>query len=106
MHPCFQGSTIKIARYRVHQNVQQQEHEDRVVLLYTRLLLRLWGWNKDQQLVGRRETSPEGRGFPKVCGPQCPDGLHPQWGHGQGLSPFDEDIAALGSEVSRWCLKL
>ena len=53
----------------------------------------------DQQLVGRKET-PEGRGFPEVCGPQCPDGLHPQWGHGQGLSPFDEATAALGSEVS------
>ena len=68
------------------------------------LLLRLWGWNQDgrmwasdQQLVGRRETSPEGKVFPEVCGPQCPDGLHPQWGCGQRLSPFDEATAALGS---------
>ena len=37
-------------------------------------------------------------GFPEVCGPQCPDGLHPQWGCGQGLSPAA--TAALGSEVS------
>ena len=36
-----------------------------------------------------------GQGFPEVCGPQCPDGLHPQWGCGQGLSPFDEATAAL-----------
>ena len=53
----------------------------------------------DQELVGRRESRPEGRGFPEVCGPQCPNGLHPQWGRGQGLSPFDEAAAALGSEV-------
>ena len=56
-------------------------------------------WASDQELVGRMEISPEGRGFPEVCGPQCPNGLHPQWGHGQGLSPFDEATAALGSEV-------
>ena len=53
----------------------------------------------DQELVGRRDSRPEGRGFPEVCGPQCPNGLHPQWGRGQGLSPFDEAAAALGSEV-------
>ena len=71
------------------------------------LFLRLWGWNQegrmwasDQQLVGRREMSPEVRRFPEVCEPQCPDGLHPQWGHGQARSPFDEATAALGSEVS------
>ena len=56
------------------------------------------GWENvasDQQLVGRRVIGPEGRGFPEVCGPQCPDGLHPQWGHGQGLSPSEETTAAL-----------
>ena len=57
-------------------------------------------WASGQQLVGRRETSPEGKGFPEVCRPQCPDGLHSQWGCGQGLGPFDEAIAALGSKVS------
>ena len=56
-------------------------------------------WASDQELVGRREISPEGRGFSEVCGHQCPNGLHPQWGHGQGLSPFDEATAALVSEV-------
>ena len=39
-------------------------------------------------------------GFPEVCRPQCPDGLHPQWGRGQDLSPFDEATTALDSEVS------
>ena len=54
----------------------------------------------DQQLDGRRKTIPEGRGLPEVCGPQCPGGLHPQWGCRQGLSPFDEATTALDSEVS------
>ena len=57
-------------------------------------------WASDQQLVGRRETIPEGRGLPEVCGAQFPDGLHPQWGCGQGLSPLDEATTALDSEVS------
>ena len=45
-------------------------------------------------------------GFPEVCGPQYPDGLHPQGGRGQGLSPCDAATAALCSEVSQECLRL
>ena len=48
------------------------------------LLLRLWGrnqdgrtWASDQQLVGRRETSSEGRGSLKSVGPGALMGFIP-----------------------------
>ena len=76
--PLFSG------KHRVHQNVQQQEHEDWVGHLYMGLLLRLWGWNQngrmwasDQQLGGRRETSSEGRGSLKSVGPGALMGFIP-----------------------------
>ena len=61
----------------------------------------LWpaaGWKKGDQSWGQ--------GFPEVCGPRYPDELPPQWGRGEGLSPFDKATAAVGSEVSWWHLKL
>ena len=103
--PLFSGKhCLQEPRHKAHQNGQQKEHEWSI---YT-LEYSSGSGSGIRMGEGGPLTSSwleEGRpalrvGFPEVCRPQCPDGLHPQWGRGQGLSPCDAATAALGSEVS------